>query len=81
MPSEPQVYESLRAIIADVFLRDDIVLRPGLAASDVDGWDSFKHLEIIMACEEKFGIRFTTPELDSFLCLGDIVACIVKKTT
>jgi len=34
-----------------------------------------------MACEEKFGIRFTTPELDSFLCLGDIVACIVKKTT
>jgi acyl carrier protein len=43
------------------------------------GWDSFKQIEIIMACEERFDIKFTTRELDSLRSLGDLVALIVAK--
>jgi acyl carrier protein len=80
MATEAAAYEALREIFSDVFLRDDIVLGPKLAAADVEGWDSFKQLEIVMACEERFAITFTTRELDELLCLGDVVALIMAKT-
>ena len=63
-----------------MFLRDDIVLTPGLTAKDVQGWDSFKQIEIIMAIEEQFGIKFTTRELDSLQNVGDLVRVVAAKT-
>jgi acyl carrier protein len=37
-------------------------------------WDSLKHMQIIFAIEERFGVRFTEeeiPQLDSFAKLVD----------
>ena len=59
---EAKVYEGLTEIFADVFLRDDIPLHAGLSAKDVEGWDSFKNIEIIMATEEKFAMKFSSAD-------------------
>ena len=72
MPTEPEIYGALTEIFHDVFMRDDLVLKPELSAKDVQGWDSFKQIEIIMATEERFGMKFTTRELDSLQCVGDL---------
>ena len=61
-------------------MRDDLVLTPELTAKDVQGWDSFKQIEIIMASEERFGIKFTTRELDSLQNVGDLVRVVAAKT-
>ena len=61
-------------------MRDDLALTPELTAKDVQGWDSFKQIEIIMASEEKWGIRFSTRELDALRCVGDLVRTIAAKT-
>jgi len=79
MISEATAYEGLNQIFKDVFLRDDIELRPSLMAKDVEGWDSFKQLEIIMACEESFNIKFKTSELDSLQSLGDLASLVIAK--
>lgn len=81
MISEDVVYEGLKDIFADVFMRDDIALAPSLTAKDVAGWDSFKQLEIIMAAEQRFGIRFTTTEIGRFRSLGDLVASVVRHSS
>jgi acyl carrier protein len=81
MSSEQDVYTALAEVFSDVFLRDDITLKPELTASDVDGWDSFKQIEIVMACEERFGIKFSPRELDSMESLGDLVRFILAKTS
>ena len=60
-------------------MRDDLVLKPELSAKDVQGWDSFKQIEIIMATEEKFGMKFTTRELDSLQNVGDLVRVVTAK--
>ena len=52
----------------------------GLAAKDVAGWDSFKQIEIIMATEERFGIRFSTRDLDRLQTVGDLIAVVAAKT-
>ncbi len=79
MATEAQIYSDLNEIFADVFMRDDIKLSPGLTAKDVNGWDSFKQIEIIMASEEKWGIKFNTRELDALCCVGDLAKMVGMK--
>jgi len=80
MTTEPEIYETLTGIFHDVFMREDIVLSPELTARQVQGWDSFKQIEIIMASEEQWKIKFTTRELDSLRSVGDLVHVITTKT-
>jgi acyl carrier protein len=80
MTTEVQAYEGLAEIFSDVFMRDDIPIKPELTAKDVEGWDSFKQIEIIMAVEEKFGIRFETKDLDTMKNVGDMVRVITTSS-
>ncbi len=77
---EPEVYAALTEIFRDVFMRDDMELKPELTAKDVKGWDSFKQIEIIIAVEEKYGVKFHTKELDSLSNVGDLARVVMAKT-
>ena len=81
MATDAEVYSGLTEIFQDVFMRDDLVLTPDLTAKQVQGWDSFKQIEIIMASEEKWGIKFNTRELDSLRCVGDLAKMVATKTS
>jgi acyl carrier protein len=77
--NEPEIYAGLQDIFADVFMRDDLQLTPVLSAKDVAGWDSFKQIEIVIAAEERFNMKFHTRELDRLQNVGDLVAVIAEK--
>ncbi len=77
---EADIYPALTEIFQDVFMRDDMNLTSGLSAKDVKGWDSFKQIEIIIAVEEKYGIKFHTRDLDSLNTVGDLARIIAAKT-
>ncbi len=81
MPTEAKITSALTEIFRDVFGRDDMELTPALSAKDVEGWDSFKQIEIIIATEERFGIKMTTRELDSLRNVGDLMRVVVGKAT
>jgi len=78
--TESEIYAALDEIFRDVFLRDDIKLTPELSANDVAGWDSFKQIDIILAVEGRYGVKFNTRELDSLHNVGDLVLVIAAKT-
>ncbi len=78
MPTETEITAGLSEIFAEVFGRE-IALIPALTAKDVPGWDSFKQIEIIMATEERWGMRFTTRDLDGLRCVGDLIAVVAAK--
>jgi acyl carrier protein len=77
--SEAEIYAGLGEIFREVFLSDDIQLRPELSAKDVPGWDSFKQIDIILAVEEKYRIKLNTRELDSLQNVGDLVRVIAAR--
>ena len=79
MTEQARTYEQLTEIFNDVFMRDDMKLTPELSARDVDGWDSFKQIEIIVSVEERFGIKLNTREIDALKNVGDLVEVIEKK--
>jgi acyl carrier protein len=78
--TDNEVYLYLTEIFRDVFETQDIVLSRTTTADDVPGWDSMKMVMILMAVEERFGIRFSTREMDSVQCVGDFADCIKAKT-
>ena len=77
--AEAEIYAALEEIFHDVFMRDDIKLKPETTAKDVAGWDSFKQIEIILAVESQYHIKFNTRELDSLQSVGDLVRTIAGK--
>jgi acyl carrier protein len=74
--TDEEIYEQLTEIIRDVLMNFDLVLRPDLTAKDVDGWDSYKMIEIIVAVESHFGMRVKSKELDELENVGDLVTLI-----
>jgi len=77
---QTEILQKLTMIFHEVFMRDDIVLTPDLTAKDVDGWDSFKQVEIIVATEEAFGVKLSTKEIDNLQRVGDLARIVSEKT-
>lgn len=73
------VIKQLEPIFHQVFDDDSIVLEPEMTADDVDGWDSLSHVNLIVAIETKFKIRFSQKELLTFRCVGDLVNSVAAK--
>jgi acyl carrier protein len=79
--NEDVIEAGLTEIFRAVFLRDDLELRPWLTAKDIEGWDSFRHIEIIMAIEERFAVKMTTRDLDNLQSVGDLMALIRTRAS
>ena len=73
------LFEELNKIFRTVFDDEDITVNDASTAADVDGWDSLSHVNLIIAIERKFKIKFTTKELLTFKNVGDLRRAIESK--
>lgn len=74
-----ELQERLNQIFSEVFDDDDIRISMEMTANDVEGWDSLSHINLIVAIETKFDIRFKQKEVMSFKNIGDLYRCIQSK--
>lgn len=69
----------LQDVFRDVFDDEEITITEATTAKDVDGWDSLNHVNLVVAVEKKFGIKFTTKEVTSLPNVGEFVKLIERK--
>jgi len=74
-----QTQAALTNIFHDVFDDDTIVLRPGLSAADVDGWDSLAHVRLLLTIERKMGIKFNAVEAGKLKNVGELIELVDSK--
>lgn len=74
----PDVAAAVLAIAARVFrvAPDSLTLRS--VPDDVAGWDSFTHINLIMAVEEHFDCRISARQVSGLRNLGDLAAVVSK---
>ena len=74
-----KIYAILTYIFRDVFDDDTFVLTPETSAANVPEWDSFNHVNILVATELKFGIHFNLSEIHELENVGGFVDLISNK--
>ena len=54
---------ALEELFRDVFDDEGLEIEDGMDSNDIPAWDSLMHINLMVAAEKKFGIRFTTAEM------------------
>lgn len=75
--------ESIRNQVQDIF-RDildleSLTLGDDTQASDVDGWDSLTHIQLIVAIEKEFKVKFSSKEILSWKNVGELLNSLQAK--
>jgi acyl carrier protein len=73
------IIEKVKEIFADILDNPEINLSDTTTANEVEGWDSLSHIQIVVALEREFKIRFTSREIQSWTNVGEMVDCIKNK--
>ncbi len=68
--------EKIQPIFRDIFDDEDLTVTEETVANDIEDWDSFAQMQIVMAIEQMFGIKFSTDEVTGFKNVGDVVKAI-----
>ena len=71
--------EILTEVFRTLFNNSELTLDDGLVATDVPGWDSFNHINLIINIEEEFGIKFTNEEVGKMQKVGDLKKILAIK--
>jgi acyl carrier protein len=74
-----EILNQINAIFVDVLDNEDIKIAEETTAKDVDEWDSLTHIQLVVAIEKHFKIRFTSSEIQSWANVGEMMDCIEKK--
>lgn len=73
------ILAKVQEVFRDELEVEDLVLTDETTADDVEEWDSLSHVQLVVALEKAFGIKFTSREILSWDNVGDLVDCISKK--
>lgn len=74
-----EILKRINTIFIDILDNEEIVIKEDTIADDVEEWNSLTHVELIVAIEKHFKIRFTSKEIQSWNNVGEMVNCIMEK--
>ena len=74
-----QVLTEVQEIFQDVLDNEDIELTAETVADDIEEWDSLSNIQLIVAIEKHFQIKFTSKEILTWQNVGDMIDCIATK--
>ena len=73
-----EVFERLTEVFREVFDDQDIVLSDATTAEDIEDWDSFEHINLIVAVEEEFSFKIPMGKVVTMKNVGEMVDIIVE---
>ncbi len=77
--TKEEIYQKLDEVFQDVFDDEDIHVTPETTANDIEDWDSLEHINLVVAVETKFGVKFHMNEVVSFKNVGEMVDVLQQR--
>jgi acyl carrier protein len=74
-----EILKQVNRVFIDVLDNEDIVLRSETTASDVEDWDSLTHIQLVVAIEKHFKIKFVSSEIQAWKNVGNMCDAIEKR--
>ncbi|MBP5772281.1 MAG: acyl carrier protein [Bacteroidaceae bacterium] len=76
-----EIINQLNGIFADVLDLDEVNLTGATTADDIEEWDSLSHIQLIVAVEDAFDIKFSSLEIMKWANVGQMVDSIERLTS
>lgn len=74
-----EIFARVESIFREELELEDLELNDETTADDVEEWDSLSHVQLVVAMEKAFGIKFSSREILSWDNVGDLIDCIQGK--
>ncbi len=74
-----EIYKKLNEIFIDVLDLDECKLTDATSANDIEEWDSLSHIQLIVAIEKAFKIKFSSLEIMKWANVGEMVSTMEEK--
>lgn len=75
-----EIFNQLNNVFADVLDLDEVELTDTTTADDIEEWDSLSHIQLVVAVEKAFNIKFTSLEIMKWSNVGEMVDSIERLT-
>lgn len=79
--TDEQILKEVTATLRDVLDDDCVQLSFNTTASDIAKWDSLSHINLLVALEARYKIKFNTAEVEGLRNVGELVHTISAKIT
>ena len=76
---QQEILKQINVIFKDVLDNDDINVQENTTANDIEEWDSLTHIQLVVAIEKYFKVKFTTQEIQQWKNVGEICASINNR--
>ena len=71
--------EIVQDIFRDVFDDDSLVITDSTNSDDIEDWDSLEHINLVVAMEKKFNMKFNIKEVGQLQNVGEMVDLILSR--
>lgn len=74
-----EILRQVRSIIREQLDDESIEVTNATVVDDVPDWDSIAHVQIMVAIEGRFSVRFDPDQYLEFANVGEMIDCIWEK--
>jgi acyl carrier protein len=74
-----EILKQLTDLFIDVLDNKDITLTEATTANDIYEWDSLTHIQLVVAIEKHFNLRFTAAEIRNWKNVGEMCQSIENR--
>lgn len=74
-----EIIQNLNRIFEDIIDEGPVLLTETSTSRDVDGWDSLSNIQLVVAIEKNYNIRFTSEEILNWENVGAMIDCMLTK--
>ncbi len=74
-----EIIKKVNEIFKDVLDNENLVLNDNTTANDIEEWDSLSHIQLVVAIEKSFKIKFTSSEILSWENVGEMINSILER--
>lgn len=73
-----EAYERLNRVFREVFDDEEIILQDTTTADDIEDWDSFEHINLVVAVESGFSFKIPMGKVITMKNVGEMVDIILE---
>lgn len=74
-----EVMERVQDIFRNNFDDESIVLTDETVASDIEDWDSLEQINLLVAIQKEFDIKFSVGEVEGLQDVGEMIDLVMSK--